>query len=40
MVISFIPRVVLPGLRERGVPESAIRLMTTSNPQRWLSGAA
>ena len=40
VVISFIPRVVLPGLRERGVPESAISLMTTSNPQRWLSGAA
>ena len=39
-VISFIPRVVLPGLRERGVPEAAISLMTTSNPQRWLSGAA
>ena len=39
-VISFIPRVVLPGLRERGVPESAITRMTTSNPQRWLSGDA
>jgi phosphotriesterase-related protein len=38
-VISFIPRVVLPGLRDLGVPEDAITSMTTRNPQRWLSGA-
>ncbi len=40
VVISFIPRVVLPGLRELGVSEAAITLMTRTNPQRWLSGAA
>ncbi len=40
VVMSFIPRIVLPGLRELGVPESAITLMTRDNPQRWLSGAA
>ncbi len=40
VVISFIPRVVLPGLRELGVPEDAITLMTRTNPQRWLSGAS
>jgi phosphotriesterase-related protein len=40
VVISFIPRIVLPGLRELGVPEDAITRMTRTNPQRWLSGAA
>jgi phosphotriesterase-related protein len=39
-VISFVPRVVLPGLRALGVPEDAIRAMTTHNPQRWLAGSA
>ena len=29
-----------PAFASRGVPEAAITLMTTSNPQRWLSGAA
>jgi phosphotriesterase-related protein len=37
-VISFIPRVVLPGLRERGVSDDAIEGMTVRAPRRWLAG--
>ncbi len=38
-VISFIPRTVLPGLRERGVSDDAIAGMTVRAPRRWLAGA-
>jgi phosphotriesterase-related protein len=38
--ISFIARVVLPALRERGVSEDAIHRITVVNPARWLTGAA
>ena len=38
-VISFIPRTILPGLRERGVSEDAIEGMTVRAPRRWLAGA-
>jgi len=38
-VISFIPRTILPGLRERGVSEDAIEGMTIRAPRRWLAGA-
>jgi phosphotriesterase-related protein len=38
-VISFIPRTVLPGLRERGVSEADIEAMTVRAPRRWLAGA-
>lgn len=37
--ISFIARVVLPALRERGVTDEAIRQITVANPARWLAGA-
>jgi phosphotriesterase-related protein len=37
-VISFIPRTILPGLRERGVSEDAIEGMTVRAPRRWLAG--
>lgn len=36
--ISFIARVVLPALRERGVTDAAIRAITVENPARWLGG--
>ncbi len=38
--ISFIARVVLPGLRERGVSEDAIHQITVVNPALWLTGEA
>jgi phosphotriesterase-related protein len=38
--ISFIARIVLPALRERGVTDEAIRRITTDNPARWLTGEA
>jgi phosphotriesterase-related protein len=38
-VISFIPRTILPGLRERGVSEADIEAMTVRAPRRWLAGA-
>jgi phosphotriesterase-related protein len=37
--ISFIARVVLPALRERGVTEDAIDAITVRNPARWLTGS-
>lgn len=37
--ISFIARVVLPALRERGVSADAIHRLTHMNPARWLTGA-
>lgn len=38
--ISFIARIVLPALRERGVSDEAIHKITVVNPARWLTGAA
>jgi phosphotriesterase-related protein len=38
--VSFIARVVLPALRERGVTEEAIHRITVENPARWLTGVA
>jgi phosphotriesterase-related protein len=38
--LSFISRVVLPALRDRGVSDEAIRRIMTVNPARWLTGAA
>ncbi len=38
--IAFIHRVVLPALRDRGVPEDAITRITTLNPMHWLTGTA
>jgi len=38
-VISFIPRIALPGLRRLGVDEKAIRQMTVDNPRAWLGGS-
>jgi len=37
--MGFIPLVAIPGLRDLGVPESAIRAMTVDAPRRWLTGA-
>jgi phosphotriesterase-related protein len=37
--ISFIARIVLPALRERGVSDLDIRRITVDNPARWLSGS-
>ena len=37
--ISFIARVVIPALRERGVPADAIDAITVRNPARWLTGS-
>ena len=37
--MGFIPLVALPGLRELGVDEDAIRVMTVDTPRRWLAGA-
>jgi phosphotriesterase-related protein len=36
--IRFICRKVIPRLREMGVPERAIRLMTVENPKRYFDG--
>lgn len=37
--LSFIPRVVLPELRDLGVSPEAIAAMTVTNPRRWLAGS-
>lgn len=37
--MGFIPLVAIPGLRDLGVPESAITTMTVDAPRRWLTGA-
>jgi phosphotriesterase-related protein len=37
--MGFIPRVAIPGLRDLGVDEAAIRAMTVDAPRRWLAGA-
>jgi phosphotriesterase-related protein len=36
--MGFIPRVAIPGLRDLGVDEAAIRAMTVDAPRRWLAG--
>jgi phosphotriesterase-related protein len=38
-LISFVSRVVLPGLVERGVTPKAITALTVDNPRRWLVGS-
>jgi len=37
--MGFIPLIAVPGLRELGVDEAAIRTMTVDVPRRWLAGA-
>jgi len=37
--MGFIPLVAVPGLRDLGVDEAAIRTMTVDVPRRWLAGA-
>jgi predicted metal-dependent phosphotriesterase family hydrolase len=37
--LGFIPFVAIPGLRDLGVPETAIHAMTVEAPRRWLTGA-
>jgi predicted metal-dependent phosphotriesterase family hydrolase len=38
-LIAFVPKVVLPGLEQRGLDAATIRAMTHDNPRRWLTGA-
>ena len=37
--MGFIPLIAVPGLRDLGVDEAAIRTMTVDVPRRWLAGA-
>ena len=36
--LSFVPRVVLPGLERRGLSREVIEAMTVTNPRTWLAG--
>jgi phosphotriesterase-related protein len=38
--ISFVAKVVLPALRERGIDAEIIRKLTVTNPGRWLTGSS
>jgi phosphotriesterase-related protein len=37
-LISFIPRVVIPALRDRGLAAADISRLTVDNPRAWLTG--
>jgi phosphotriesterase-related protein len=37
-LVSFVPRVAVPRLRELGLDDTVIRRLTADNPRRWLTG--